>query len=169
MEVQENGGPALGIQIGYKGGGTQFTNGGVGIVTLSVAAQQARDQKINRTSISANGEVVRSKDTREGDPTVLVNLLSGANGLITGIVTDDWGAVIQAVANDTNSNVLALPYVTTMDNEEAFFIVGQEVPIITGTSTGADNNNPFNTVDRQEVGIKLKITPQVMKAQHSRC
>jgi general secretion pathway protein D len=48
-----------------------------------------------------------------------------------------------------------------MDNEEAFFIVGQEVPIITGSSTGSNNSNPFQTVDRKEVGIKLKVTPQI--------
>ena len=48
-----------------------------------------------------------------------------------------------------------------MDNEEAYFIVGQEVPIITGTSTGSNNSNPFQTVERQEVGIKLKVTPQI--------
>ncbi|MCP4949958.1 MAG: type II secretion system protein GspD, partial [Aestuariibacter sp.] len=72
-----------------------------------------------------------------------------------------WGAVVQAVSNDTNSNVLATPHLTTMDNEEAFFIVGQEVPIITGTTTGANNSNPFQTVDRQEVGIKLQVTPQI--------
>lgn len=48
-----------------------------------------------------------------------------------------------------------------MDNEEAFFIVGQEVPIITGSSTGSNNANPFQTVERKEVGIKLKVTPQI--------
>ena len=50
-----------------------------------------------------------------------------------GIVKNDWGAIIQAVSTDTNSNVLATPSVTTMDNEEASMIVGQEVPIITGS------------------------------------
>jgi general secretion pathway protein D len=65
------------------------------------------------------------------------------------------------VSSDTNSNVLATPSITTLDNEEAYFIVGQEVPIITGSATGANNNNPFQTVEREEVGIKLRVTPQV--------
>lgn len=64
-------------------------------------------------------------------------------------------------STDTNSNLLATPHLTTMDNEEAFFIVGQEVPIITGSTTGSNNANPFQSVDRQEVGIKLKVTPQI--------
>jgi general secretion pathway protein D len=80
---------------------------------------------------------------------------------VTGIVTGDWAAIIQAVSSDTNSNILATPSITTLDNEEAYFIVGQEVPIITGSATGTNNNNPFQTVERQEVGIKLRVTPQV--------
>ncbi len=100
-------------------------------------------------------------NTDEGDYTSLASLLGSANGLIAGIIDNGWGAVVQAVSTDTNSNVLATPHLTTMDNEEAYFIVGQEVPIITGTSTGSNNSNPFQTVDRQEVGIKLKVTPQI--------
>ncbi len=57
--------------------------------------------------------------------------------------------------------MLATPSITTLDNEEAYFIVGEEVPIITGSTTGDNNANPFQTVDRKEVGIKLKVTPQV--------
>ena len=48
-----------------------------------------------------------------------------------------------------------------MDNEEASILVGQEVPIITGSQTGTNNSNPFQTVERQEVGIKLIVTPQI--------
>ena len=66
------------------------------------------------------------------------------------------GAIVQAASTDTNSNILATPSITTLDNEEAYFLVGQEVPIITGSATGTNNSNPFQTVDRQEVGIKLK-------------
>jgi len=78
-----------------------------------------------------------------------------------GIVKNDWGAIIQAVSSDTNSNLLSTPSITTLDNEEAYFIVGQEVPIITGSATGTNNSNPFQTVERQEIGIKLKVTPQI--------
>ncbi|HBW97114.1 MAG TPA: type II secretion system protein GspD, partial [Pseudoalteromonas sp.] len=85
----------------------------------------------------------------------------GVNGLAFGLVKNDWGAIIQAVSTDTNSNILATPSITTMDNEEASMIVGQEVPIITGSQTGSNNDNPFQTIERQEVGVKLKVTPQI--------
>lgn len=162
VEVFEGDGTTLGVQwVSEEGGGTQFNNGIIPVGSLGVALRQAEDREVTKTNITANGEVVVSTDTIEGDFTSLASLLGGANGMIAGIIEDGWGAVVQAVSTDTNSNILATPHLTTMDNEEAFFIVGQEVPIITGTTTGANNSNPFTTVDRQEVGIKLKVTPQI--------
>jgi general secretion pathway protein D len=162
VEVFEGDGTQLGVQwASESGGGQQFNNGTVPIGALGVALRQAEDREVNRTIISANGEPVQTTETIEGDLNALANLLGGLNGAMYGVVKDGWGAVVQAVSTDTNSNVLATPHLTTMDNEEAFFIVGQEVPIITGSSTGSNNENPFQTVDRQEVGIKLKVTPQI--------
>lgn len=162
VEVFEGDGTSLGVQwVSESGGGTQFTNGVVPVGALGVALRQADDREVQTTNITANGEVVTSTNTVEGDLTSLANLLGGANGMIAGVIEDGWGAVVQAVSTDTNSNILATPHLTTMDNEEAFFIVGQEVPVITGTTASANNSNPFQTVDRQEVGIKLKVTPQI--------
>ena len=91
----------------------------------------------------------------------MAQLLGGANGLIAGIINEGWGAVVQAVSNDTNSNILATPHLTTMDNEEAFFIVGQEVPILGAISSNSNSQLQTQSVDREEVGIKLKVTPQI--------
>ncbi|MDM7862082.1 type II secretion system secretin GspD [Alteromonas sp. ASW11-36] len=162
VEVFEGDGTTLGVQwLSESGGGTQFTNGVVPVGSLGVALRQAEDREVNEIRTLGDGTEVPSTRTIEGNLTPLANLLGGANGLIAGIIEDGWGAVVQAVSNDTNSNILATPHLTTMDNEEAFFIVGQEVPVITGTTTGANNSNPFTTVDRQEIGIKLKVTPQI--------
>ncbi|MFC4698611.1 type II secretion system secretin GspD [Glaciecola siphonariae] len=162
VEVFEGDGVTLGVQwVSEEGGGTQFGNGVIPVGSLGVALREAEDTTITGTAIGPNGDVVPTTQTQEGNLTPLAQLLGGANGLIAGVIQNGWGAVVQAVSNDTNSNILATPHLTTMDNEEAFFIVGQEVPIITGSSTGANNSNPFQTVDRQEVGIKLKVTPQI--------
>jgi general secretion pathway protein D len=162
VEVFEGDGVTLGMQlISEKGGGSQFTNGVIGVGSLGVALREAEDTVITGTAIGPNGNVVPTSSTSEGNLTPLASLLGGANGLIAGVIQNGWGAVVQAVSNDTNSNILATPHLTTMDNEEAYFIVGQEVPIITGTSTGSNNSNPFQTVERQEIGIKLKVTPQI--------
>lgn len=162
VEVFEGDGTTLGVQwVSEQGGGTQFNNGVVPVGSLAVALKQAEEDTNTETYVSDDGSPYTVTNTREGDYTALASLLGGANGLIAGVIENGWGAVVQAVSTDTNSNILATPHLTTMDNEEAFFIVGQEVPIITGTTTGANNSNPFQTVDRQEVGIKLKVTPQI--------
>ncbi len=162
VEVFEGDGVTLGVQlVSEEGGGTQFTNGVVGVGSLGVALREAQDEVVTVTNISNDGTPVQTTDTRQGNLTPLGQLLGGANGLIAGVIQNGWGAVVQAVSTDTNSNILATPHLTTMDNEEAFFIVGTDVPIITGTTTGSNNSNPFQTVDRKEVGIKLKVTPQI--------
>jgi general secretion pathway protein D len=165
VEVFEGDGTTLGVQwANEKGGGTQFNNGVVGIGSLAVGINQAQDRVLEDTiTTTSNGDVVPvpTSKTQLGDLSSLASLLGGVNGLLLGGVKDGWGAVLQAVSTDTNSNLLATPHLTTMDNEEAFFIVGQEVPIITGSTTGSNNANPFQSVDRQEVGIKLKVTPQI--------
>lgn len=163
VEMFEGDGTTLGVQWASEaGGGQQFTNGLVPIGALGVAVDAAQDEVITSNVIGTEtGTVTQTEETREGDTSLLASLLGNVNGFLIGAVKDDWGAVLQAVSSDTNSNILATPHLTTMDNEEAFFIVGQEVPIITGSTTSANNSNPFNTVDRKEVGIKLKVTPQI--------
>ena len=82
---------------------------------------------------------------------------TSANGI-------NYGAVIRAVRGDANSNIVATPSAVTMDNQEAELKVAQEVPFVTGsyqTSSTGSNGNPFTTVQRQEVGTILKVTPQI--------
>jgi general secretion pathway protein D len=162
VEVFEGDGTTLGVQwVSEEGGGTQFTNGVIGVGSLGVALREAESTEVKGFTTNSNADTVATTTTVEGNYAPLAALLGGANGLLAGVVNDGWGAVVQAVSTDTNSNILATPHLTTMDNEEAFFIVGQEVPIITGSATGSNNANPFQQVTRQDVGIKLKVTPQI--------
>jgi general secretion pathway protein D len=77
----------------------------------------------------------------------------------------NYGAMIRAIRGDASTNIVATPAAITMDNVEAELKVAQEVPVVTGqfqtTSSGSNNNNPFTTVQRQEVGTILKVTPQI--------
>lgn len=72
-----------------------------------------------------------------------------------------FGAILTAIQSDTDSNVLSTPSVLTLDNETARLQVGQEIPITTGEQIGDDFQNAFRTVDRQEVGVILEVTPQI--------
>ena len=75
-----------------------------------------------------------------------------------------YGALLRALQTDTNTNILSTPNIVTLDNEEAELIVGQNLPFVTGsfTGTGSTNpQNPFQTIERQDVGLTLKVTPQI--------
>jgi len=75
-----------------------------------------------------------------------------------------YGAILRALQSDGNSKILSTPSVVTLDNEEAELIVGENVPFVTGSFTGAgstDPTNPFQTIERQDVGLTLKVTPQI--------
>lgn len=74
---------------------------------------------------------------------------------------DSFVGILNAIAEDQNSNILSTPSIIAMDNEPASLIIGQEIPITTGESLGANNANPFRTTARQEIGVKLSITPQI--------
>jgi general secretion pathway protein D len=77
----------------------------------------------------------------------------------------NFAAMIRALRGDSNTNIIATPSIVTLDNQEAQIKVAQEVPFVTGqyTNTGTSNGgvNPFQTIQRQEVGTILKITPQI--------
>ncbi|TWX73025.1 type II secretion system secretin GspD [Colwellia sp. C1TZA3] len=166
VEVFEGDGVNLGVQwYSEQGGVTQFSNGVAPISSVAAAAEAARSTPGTKgsTVTSENGAVTVNPDQADtkGDYSLLAQVLGSVSGTMFGIVKDDWGAIVQAVSSDTNSNLLSTPSITTLDNEEAYFIVGQEVPIITGAQTGSNNSNPFQTVERQEIGIKLKVTPQI--------
>jgi general secretion pathway protein D len=167
VEVFEGDGTDFGVQwLNKNGGGTNFRNGNtISIIDAAGAALAARPIKnpprVEQSTIPGVPSVTIPVPDTEGDYSLAGQVLGGLNGALVGFVSGDWAALVQAVRTSTNSNVLATPHITTMDNQEAFFLVGQEVPVITGSTTGSNNTNPFQQVDRQEVGIKLKVTPQI--------
>jgi general secretion pathway protein D len=80
------------------------------------------------------------------------------------------GLLIQALKSDGSTKILSTPSVITLDNEEATLSVGEEVPFQTGSFTSSNNgsSNPFTTINREEVGVKLKVKPQISKGNSVR-
>lgn len=141
VEVQNADGLNLGIQwANSQAGFTQFTNTGLPITTAAAAANQLEN---DGTLDSA-----------------LANTLNGVNGIAAGFYSGNWGALLTALSSDSQNNILATPSIVTLDNKEAVINVGQEVPVLSGSQT-TSGDNIFNTVDRKNVGIKLKVKPQV--------
>ena len=73
-----------------------------------------------------------------------------------------YGALIQALKSKTKSNLLSTPSIVTMDNEEAYIVVGENVPFVTGSvSTTGGTANPYTSIERKDVGITLKVVPHI--------
>jgi general secretion pathway protein D len=163
VEMAEGDGINLGVQWGSleTGAVIQYSNTGAPIGQVMVGLEEADDQTSTEYYTGNNGNRVPYSVTESGDYSTLASALSGVNGAALSLVMGDWTALLSAVATDSNSNILSSPSITVMDNGEASFIVGEEVPVITGSTAGSNNDNPFQTVDRKEVGIKLKVVPQI--------
>ena len=98
----------------------------------------------------------------------LAGAAKGLSGALIGLgeVRSDnsfYGAILQALKTTSSANLLSVPSIMTLDNEEANILVGQNVPFITGsTTTGSGGtSNPFTTIERRDVGINLKVIPHV--------
>ena len=97
------------------------------------------------------------------------NPATAGKGLSLGLANltgkNQWGFLLKALEGNSLTNILSTPTLVTLDNHEAKFVVAQNVPFVTGqyTNTGEGNNrvNPFQTIKRQNVGLTLKITPQI--------
>jgi general secretion pathway protein D len=149
VEVETDKSAELGINWAINGanddqaaGGFVEPVGGISIIDLA----RAVDNPASLTSVPRG-----------------LTLGGGRVGRTSGV---DFAAVVRALRGDATTNIIAEPSVTVLDNQEAQFKVTQEVPFVTGqfTNTGGNNNgsvNPFQTIQRQEVGTILKITPQI--------
>lgn len=141
VEIAEGDGVNLSVQWASALGGTSFNDNGVS----------------TGEAIAAAYEVNNDDDDLESLTSVLTSIAGG----IAGFAGNDWAVLIQAIESNSTSNILATPSITTLDNQEASFIVGDDVPVLTGSTSSSSNDNPFQTIERREVGVKLTVTPQI--------
>lgn len=119
------------------------------------------------TLTSAIGAAV-TNNSSNGISAEAVQSLAGVDPTFGGGYINEehnWGiaGIIQAIKGDSRSNLLSTPSILTLENEEALISIGQEVPFETGsfTTTSGGANNPFRTVEREEVGTILRVKPQI--------
>jgi general secretion pathway protein D len=139
----------------------------LGVTWLSAGDNEDEVLGLTNFSNSGGGGIIGLAGSAAGDTP---NLGAIAEGITIGIgkITDSgtsWAALLNALRGDGETNIISTPQIVTLDNEEAEIRVGQEVPFLTGqfTNTGANQGsvNPFQTIQREEVGTSLKITPQI--------
>jgi len=103
--------------------------------------------------------------------TATVLAAAAPTGLTLGVVNQalSIGALIHAMESDNDANVLSTPNLLTMDNEEAEIVVGKNVPFLTGQNvTQGGTANPFQTIERKDVGLTLRVTPQISEGDSVR-
>lgn len=165
VEISDAAASRLGAQLLLAGkdgsvpiGLTQFSNGGPGIAALAggVLAGGGGGGGGDDDGNDAVGDAARQAAAQ-----ALLGLSGGLLGF--GAERDNrlFGLIINAVKTDAGSSLLSTPSILTLDNEEARIMVGQEVPITTGEVLSGNNDNPFRTIDRQDVGIQLTVRPQI--------
>lgn len=160
VEMQADKSRDLGIQWMFAGSG-----GGYGSSSLG-----GDSNLLGATSAAAFGDVTSENSGTENDPRVaLGKALSSTKGQVFGVgrLSDhfSFNAVLNALQENVDANILSTPSLLTLDNEEASIVVGQNVPFKTGSYTSTGNassvSSPFQTIQRNNVGLTLKVTPHI--------
>lgn len=152
IEVSGNDADQLGIQWALGD-----LSSGVGLMSFSNVGASLASIAAGYASVGASGAAA-----------AIAGDASKGNGATFGVGNFEnsrkaYGALIQALKTNTKSNFLSTPSIVTMDNEEAYIVVGQNVPFVTGSvSTGTSGTvNPYTTVERKDVGVTLKVVPHI--------
>jgi general secretion pathway protein D len=170
-EVSDATAARLGAQflLGSLSGGafaaSTYSNTAPNLLTIA-GAIGARELATTTTTI--NGGTTTTQTNNAASDTLAQSAISSILGTSGGfggfggtIGNTVFGAIINAVKSDTSSNLLQVPHLTTLDNQQAHILVGQEVPVTTGQALSTNFDNAFRTVQRQNVGIQLDVKPQV--------
>jgi general secretion pathway protein D len=174
VEIGDTAAQRLGVQLflsGLRGSNipfaiTNYSNTIPNIGTIA-GAIAARELGGSTTTIETGDGTTTTTTTGTGSD--LIEAAAGQlaqinGGLIGGAVRSGnaiFGAIVNAVRSDNQSNILSTPSIMTLDNQEAYFLVGQEIPITTGEALSPNFDNTFRTVQRQNVGVTLEVTPQI--------
>ncbi|GAF61507.1 general secretion pathway protein D [Psychrobacter sp. JCM 18903] len=152
VEVSGDDATQLGVQwaLGNANSGygvVNFNNVGASATALAAAALGGGAASISAAAGSIAGALIGIGDSSKD---------SQGN-------TQFYGAILQALDSSTSANLLSMPSILTLDNEKASILVGQNVPFVTGsfTTSGNDSSNPFQTIDRQDIGINLNVIPHI--------
>ncbi len=127
-------------------------------------ASSSANDVLGRTSVGA-AALIDDDDTND---TTLAAVLASTTGGVLGFANRDddgrsFNIVLNALQANTNANILSTPSILTMDNQQASITIGQNVPFVTGSYTSTNNNShsPFQTIERENVGITLTVTPHI--------
>jgi general secretion pathway protein D len=174
VEISDVAAKRLGVQFllgGKPGSGIPFgiTNYSNAAPSLATIAGAVGARELDQQTTVINGDVVTTTTGSELSNTLqqaaaasILGATGGIGGFVTNIGNDGiFGAIINAVKSDNQSNILSTPWLYTLDNQQAKILVGQEIPVSTGEALSDNFDNAFRTIQRQNVGIQLDVKPQI--------
>ncbi|MDC9728763.1 MAG: type II secretion system secretin GspD [Methyloprofundus sp.] len=142
-EVSLDGSNELGVEWAFAGGNDNVKG---------AASSKNTGSILSTLNEVANGDLAKAAAT------------AAAGGGFTGLIANDnFGVLLNALQGNSDFNILSAPKILTIANKEAEIIVGENVPFVTGSYTQSNegSTNPFQTVKREDIGLKLRIKPQI--------
>ena len=174
VEISDQAAQQLGVQLflsGLRGSNIPFaiTNYSNIVPNIGTIAGAVAARELGGTTTTVTTGTGSTTTTTGGTGSDLIETaaaqLAGINGGVAGLALQSgnaiFGAIINAVRSDNSSNILSTPSIMTLDNQEAHFLVGQEIPVTTGEALSPNFDNTFRTVQRQNVGVTLEVRPQI--------
>ena len=164
VEIEDTDGESMGVEWLFQNSdkgvlGSSISSGNIGGVASGL---------FSNTSTDSNGNTTASSDSTAARlASGLINITGEALGFAGDIDGEEFLALVTYLENRENANILSTPTLLTMDNNEASISVGQNVPFVTGSFSntgsggGGSVTNPFQTIQREDVGITLTVTPHV--------
>jgi len=174
VEISDTAAQQLGVQLflsGLRGSNIPFaiTNYSNAVPNIGTIAGAIAARELGGSTTTINTGSGTTTTTTTGTGSDLISTAAGTlaqinGGVLGGAIQSGnaiFGAIVNAVRSDNQSNILSTPSTMTLDNQEAYFLVGQEIPITTGEALSPNFDNTFRTVQRQNVGVTLEVTPQI--------
>ncbi|MEO0465746.1 MAG: type II secretion system secretin GspD [Pseudomonadota bacterium] len=163
VEMSDDTARELGVQFLLSGTGnsstpflsTSFSRSSPNLLALAGAL----------TGGGLTGDDGGSDSSSNAFETAAVNSLLAADGTLAGGFGQDgdtlFGVILNAIERDSESRILSTPFGMALDNATTSLLVGQNVPLTSGEALGSNNQNPFRTVEREDIGVKLDVTPKI--------
>ncbi|MEO0817227.1 MAG: type II secretion system secretin GspD [Pseudomonadota bacterium] len=164
VEMSDDTARELGVQFLLSGTGNSSTP------FLSTSFSRSSPNLLTLAGALAGGDLFSNNDGSSGSgsnafESAAVNSLLASDGTLAGGFGQDgntlFGVILNAIERDSESRILSTPFGMALDNAKTSLLVGQNVPLTSGEALGDNNTNPFRTVEREDIGVKLDVTPKI--------
>jgi len=165
VEMSDDTARELGVQFVLSGSGNSTTPFVSSTFNRAAPNLLALAGALAGDDLFGNGDDSTTSSGSNPFTSAAVSSLLNVEGSTIGVGGRDgdtlFGVILNAIERDTESRILSTPFGMALDNAKTSLLVGQNVPLTSGEALGANNQNPFRTVEREDIGVKLDVTPKI--------